>query len=108
MRDIDPHELQLRRGRELTAWMHRPREVQEAERRARHARWLGALTARDWRRIAALADQVTDAFSPARLDDLDAKGLAVGVCAAGAERWISGERIGALRAGAVAVIVWAK
>jgi hypothetical protein len=108
MPEVDHHELQRQRGRELFRHMHRPREVQEAERRDRHRRWISALTARDWQRIGYLADQISDAFSPARLDDLDAPGIAVGVCQLGAERWCSGERVGTVRRGEVVVLVWSK
>ena len=104
----DPLEQQRRRGLARAAYMHRPEEVREAEIRERHKRWIASLSDRDWDRIRALAREVTPQFSPARLDDLDAKGLAVGVCPVGQERWCSGERIGAVRNGEVAVLVWEK
>lgn len=75
-------------------------------RRKRHDLWLSRLTDSDWRRIEALADQVTRWESPARIEDLDAKGIAVGVCRSGEEGLCSGERIGSLKCGDVAVLVW--
>lgn len=89
-------------------WMSRTPEQREAERRERHKRWLSSLTDRDWARLSALADQVTPGFCPARIEDLDAPGIAVGVCLSGREGYTSGERIGSLRGGAVAVLVWVK
>jgi len=83
-------------------------EAREAKRKARHKLWLDRLTDRDWRRIEAMAEQVTPDFHPARIEDLDAAGIAVGVCPVGEERWVSGERIGTLRGGEVAVLVWVK
>lgn len=83
-------------------------EERQRERRSRHARWKASLSDRDWARISALARQVTPIFTPARLDDLDAPGIAVGVCPAGEERRSSGERIGAMLEGSVAVLVWPK
>lgn len=81
-------------------------EQREAERRERHARWRASLTERDWARITALARHVTPTYTPQRLDDLDAPGIAVGVCLAGFESRTSGERIGTVRGGQVAVLVW--
>src|SRR6185437_9138753 len=78
-----------------------------AKRRARHKARLDSLTARDWARIRALARQVSPGYGPARLDDLDAPGIAVGVCMSGDEWHFSGERVGSLRGGAVALLVWA-
>lgn len=83
-------------------------EQREAKRRHRHAVWLSRLTEADWARICALAEQVTPSSCPARLDDLDAKGIAVGVCPPDEVRWISGERIGTVRDGEIAVVVWVK
>jgi hypothetical protein len=77
-------------------------------RRERHARWKASLSDRDWARILALAKEVTPLYVPARLDDLDAPGIAVGVCPVGHETRTSGERIGTVRAGQVAVLVWEK
>jgi hypothetical protein len=59
----------------------------------------------DWARIRALSRQVNSAFSPAALSDLSAP-LRVGVCLAGQERRFSGERVGTLRGGQVAVLIW--
>jgi hypothetical protein len=95
-------------SRERMAEMHRPAAVREHERAERHKRWIAELSDRDWTRIRALARQVTPEYVPARLDDLDARGLAVGVAWAGAETRTSGERIGSLRDGKVAVLVWEK
>jgi hypothetical protein len=78
------------------------------KRRRRHAYWLSILTKRDWKRIGELADQTSEMHSPARLDDLDARGIAVGTCPVGNERYVSGERIGTLRDGSVVVLVWRK
>lgn len=83
-------------------------EERDRQRRLRHARWKASLSDRDWVRITALARQVTPGFTPARLDDLDAPAIAVGVCEVGHEGRSSGERIGTLRDGQVAVLVWAK
>lgn len=80
----------------------------EAKGRARHALWLASFSDADWMRIEELATQITAEFCPARLDDLDAPGIAVGVCRVGEERWVSGERIGTLRDGTIAVLVWVK
>lgn len=80
----------------------------EARRRKRHELWLSQLTDRDWERIKALAEPVDRFHSGGRLDDLDAKGIAVGVCLAGEEKGFSGERIGTVRNGDVAVLVWVK
>jgi len=78
------------------------REERERRRRRRHAYWQSIISDRDWRRIAALA-----VGPPApRLDDLDAKVIAVGVCAIGEETRFSGERIGVIRG--KAVLVWPK
>ena len=85
-----------------------PPERSEEKRQARHRAWRQALCARDWDRIVEMARQVRPDFHPARLEDLDAPGLAVGVCPAGQERWVSGERIGTVLDGAVAVLVWLK
>lgn len=78
--------------------------AREAYRARRHARWRALLTTRDKARIRALADQVTPHYCPARLDDLDARGIAVGVGHPGAST--NGERIGSLLDGAVDVLVW--
>ena len=79
-----------------------------AKRRARHALWRSRLTDRDWARIQALAREVRPGYQPARLDDLDAPGIAVGVCQAGDEHLSAGERIGAVRDETVAILVWVK
>jgi len=81
-------------------------EERERRRRRRHAHWRSLLTDRDWTRIAELADQVTDIYTPARLDDLDPKSLAVGCCRVGEETRFNGERIGVIRG--KAVLVWPK
>lgn len=78
-------------------------EEREARRRRRHAYWLSLLTKGDWERIAALASA---ALPMPRLDDLEAPGIAVGVCEPGTEFRYSGERIGELRG--KAVLVWIK
>lgn len=83
-------------------------DERDARRAKRHKLWLSRLSETDWSRIRALADQVTTGFSPARLDDLDARGIAIGVCAVGEEKLLSGERVGTVRDGAVAVLVWVK
>lgn len=83
-----------------------PAAAREALRRARHKLWLSRLTERDWSRIEALADIVERGESPARLDGLDAPGIAVGACIVGDEKRFNGERIGTLREGRVAVLVW--
>jgi hypothetical protein len=83
-------------------------EEREAKRAERHALWRSRLSEVDWARINALAKQVRPGFTPARLEELDAPGLAVGVCRVGEERLFSGERIGTVRSGEVAVLVWRK
>ena len=108
MSNRDPFEAQRRRGLARFAHMHRPAEVIEAEARERHKRWLALLTEGDWLRIRALAKQVRPGYSPARLDDLDATTLAAGVCAVGDEHLFSGERVGTVRDGTVAVLIWEK
>lgn len=100
-----------RPGRPPSGIFEHPADTSEQtadKRRRRHAYWLSLLTEDDWRRIGELADQTSDQFSPARLDDLDAPGIAAGTVAVGHERYVSGERIGTLRAGTVAVLVWRK
>lgn len=77
-------------------------EERDAHRRSRHAYWRSLLTDRDWARIAAIA---SGPLRP-RLEDLDAKGIAVGACEPGEEMGFSGERIGMIR-GKV-VLVWMK
>lgn len=83
-------------------------ERREELRRKRHRLWLSQLTERDWRRIREAAEKVTPMDGGARFDDLDAKGIAVGLCIADHARYFSGERIGAVRNGQVAVLVWVK
>jgi hypothetical protein len=81
--------------------------IDQAQRqRRRHAYWKSLLTDRDWARIASLADRVTPIRGVARLEDLDAKGIAVGACLIGEETRFSGERIGTIRG--KAVLVWMK
>jgi hypothetical protein len=77
-------------------------EEREERTRKRHAYWLSILTDRDWARIAELAEGPP----AARLEDLDAPGIAVGVCELGWETRLSGERIGTIRG--KAVLVWLK
>lgn len=69
---------------------------QARRRRERHARWIASISARDWERLSALVDQVTDVYNPARLDDLDAD-IAIGACSPGAEHRFSGQVFGRLR-----------
>lgn len=83
-------------------------EEREALRKARHELWRSRLSEADWARITALAKQVRPGFTPARLEDLDAPHLAVGVCLVGEERLYSGERIGTVLEGAVAALIWRK
>ena len=86
-------------------WMSRAEA--EARRQYRHRLWSARLTARDRARILELARQVSPAFCPARLEDLDARGLAVGVAPAGCKwRCGSGEQIATVLEGTVAVLVW--
>lgn len=75
-------------------------------RRERHKRWIASLSERDWARIAELAERVTPRSWPARLEDLDAPGIAVACWPADQPAGTSGERIGRLRDGKVAVLVW--
>jgi hypothetical protein len=81
-------------------------EEREHRQRRRHAYWRSILSDRDWARIAAIADQVTPIRGVARLEDLDARGIAVGACLVGEETRFSGERIGVIRG--KAVLVWMK
>lgn len=90
------------------SFLNRTPEQRKAERKARHAKWRASLSDRDWERIVRLADQVTTLDTPARIEDLDAPGIAVGVCLAGFESRTSGARIGTVRNGEVAVLVWRK
>src|ERR1700752_4713175 len=101
---MDPFEEQRRRGLERARHMHRAPEVRQAEIRERHQRWLSMLTDRDWDRLRAL--EIPQGRMAMALDDLDAKGLRVGVVRTGDEHWCSGERIGTLRDGAYVVLVW--
>lgn len=103
---MDPFEAQRRRGLAVSAHMHRPAEVVAAETRERHREWISRLTDTDWTRIRALARQVVPGFTPARIEDLEAPGLSVGVCAVGDEHLFSGERVGTVRDGTVAMLVW--
>jgi hypothetical protein len=79
-------------------------EEQRARIRARHQRWIAALSDRDWQRIREL--QIAPAHMGAALHDLDAPGLSVAIVAAGDERRVSGERIGTLHGGKFALLVW--
>jgi hypothetical protein len=77
----------------------------------RRKRYIAALSDRDWNRIRALAREVTPGYTPARLDDLDAKTIAVGVTQPGGESYVSGERIGEIAVRPdwkLPVIVWEK
>jgi predicted transcriptional regulator len=83
----------------------RPRESgRDAEASSRHQRWLAMLSETDWSRIRAIARQVNHAHIPAALTDLSAP-LRVRACLVGHEARFSGEHVGTLRGGQVAVLI---
>lgn len=83
-------------------------EAVELDRQARVRDYISRITPADWARIRALARQVTDIYCPARLEDLEARGIAVGVRLAASIAGSSGLRIGTVRNGEVEVLVWEK
>lgn len=67
-------------------------------------RLLSMLSERDWARIKAVARQVNPAHTPPVLTDFSAP-LRVRVCMVGQETKFSGERVGTLRGGQVALLI---
>lgn len=82
-------------------------EEREARRKVRHARWLASLTDADWLKLGEAADRVSVSCPGIPVDGLDAPLRAL-VCEVGWEVHFNGERIGTLKGGKVAVLVWAK
>ena len=78
----------------------------ERERRERHRRWIASLSRSDWARIMDHARATSSAHMPARLENLDAKGIAVSCCPVDHARYFSGEKIGTVLSGTIAVLVW--
>lgn len=84
----------------------RPTDSQiKLDAHTRYKRSLAMLSDADWARIRAMARQVNEVYAPPALGDLSLP-LRVGACMTGHERRFSGERVGTLRAGRVAVLVW--
>lgn len=80
------------------------------ERRADHTSWIDSLgfSDEDKRRIRALADEVTENFSPPALDDLSVP-VRVGGTPMENRRWMGGDLLGVVtnRAGLkVALLYW--
>lgn len=80
----------------------------ELDRQRRVRDYISRITPADWARIRALARQVTPLYCPARLEDLEAPGITVGVRLAKSLGGRSGLKIGSLRNDEIEVLVWEK
>lgn len=98
--------------RETTEWAFDPWGSAEARRawdHARKRRWIASLTARDWDRLAAAADQARADLARGRsggsINDLDAP-IRVGLCVPEEVCRFSGVKFGELRG--FALLAWPK
>lgn len=77
------------------------------QRAERHRAWLAGFgfSERDWRRMKALAEVVTDHYIPAAMDDLDAP-WRVQAVPADTRRWSGGQLLGVHKG--KALLCWPK
>jgi predicted transcriptional regulator len=99
-----PQRLALPPKAPSTPSAFRPRAPVTDLEATRHKRWLAMLSETDWARIRAVARQVNHAHVPATLMDLSAP-LRVRTCLVGHEARFTGEHVGTLRDGQVAVLI---
>lgn len=100
-----PRSLSLRRTTPSTPTAFRPRDaINDPAISTRHKHWLAMLSEADWARVRAIARQVNHAQVSAAVTGLSAP-LRVRACLVGHEARFSGEPVGTLRGGQVAVLI---
>ncbi len=100
-----PRGLSLQRKPPSTPTAFRPRDaINDPAISTRHKNWLAMLTEADWARVRAIARQVNHAQVSAAVTGLSAP-LRIRACLVGQEARFSGETVGTLRGGQVAVLI---